>query len=272
MSDATMYSLSLLCANIMVASEEPTNCSNSWARPSEKRQTPLKGGPPKNLEPVHNTTRPLSKFSRTSPSPSRPWHASTTGRTNLPYSATRRSRQSAEGMHCPVLLPTTMCTTTHPYFGLPSSPKIAKACRTASSTSRSRSCSDRRRPRSSRMERVALEKAPASGLPSAKPKTRSPFPQFPGRPEGNRLAKCWPMAASIVPEPTSPAAVTTLKTSWPRPFLGRARRKASRAGSSSASVPEGKRLMMSSNDRPKTARRRSRMSHSSFLNRSSGEE
>mmetsp|Transcript_58195 Transcript_58195/g.170166 ORF Transcript_58195/g.170166 Transcript_58195/m.170166 type:complete len:282 (-) Transcript_58195:643-1488(-) len=267
---ATTYSLSRLWASIRRTSESPlSRRSSSEPRASDIRQTPLKGGPPKNLEPVPSTILPLSRCLRTSLSPMRPWHASTTGRISLPYRATMRSRQATEGMHLPVLLPTTMCTRTQPYFGRPPSVS-ATASSTTSSTLRSRSSGESRRPNSSRMKRFRPVMMPVLG-PCPMQAVLKMQPPSGLCPEGRRLAKSWPMDACRVPEPTSPAAVTMLKTWEPRPSEASALAIASSDGMSSASVPEGKRLMASSHESPKMDRSRSRTSQSSFLKRSSGE-
>mmetsp|Transcript_51647 Transcript_51647/g.162010 ORF Transcript_51647/g.162010 Transcript_51647/m.162010 type:complete len:258 (+) Transcript_51647:1122-1895(+) len=245
--------------------------SSSWPSFPDMRQAPLKGGPPKNLEPVQSTIQPLSKCSRTSLSPMRPWQASTTGTTSLPWVSTRWSRHALDGIHLPVLLPTTMCTTMQPYLSNPSASLSAAAAATASSTFSSRSFGVRSRPEASRMKRFTpVKKRP----PGTAPKPSAEKMQLPSGvlPEGKRLAKSWPVEACNVPEPTSPAATTTLQTSEPRPGLSTARVTASSEGMSSASVPEGNRLMLSSHDSPKTDRSRSRMSHSNFRNRSSGDE
>mmetsp|Transcript_58198 Transcript_58198/g.170178 ORF Transcript_58198/g.170178 Transcript_58198/m.170178 type:complete len:273 (-) Transcript_58198:223-1041(-) len=271
MSAATTYSFSRLCVSMRVASLLlRRSSSSSWPRDSDMRHTPLNGGPPKNLEPVQSTSLPLSKCSRMSFSPTRPWQASTTGTTNLPWVATIRSRQAREGMHLPVLLPTTMCTTMEPYLGTPFSPSSSAARATASSTHWSLACGLSNWPCSSRMKRFTPEKKPELGT-SPRPSALKTWAPSGSLPEGNLLAKSWPMEACNVPEPTSPAAVITLQTSEPRPVCDIARVMASSEGMSSASVPEGNRLMLSSHDSPKIERRRSRISQSSFRNKSSGE-
>mmetsp|Transcript_58512 Transcript_58512/g.183679 ORF Transcript_58512/g.183679 Transcript_58512/m.183679 type:complete len:258 (-) Transcript_58512:203-976(-) len=245
--------------------------SSSWPSFPDMRQAPLKGGPPKNLEPVQSTIQSLSKYSRMSLSPMRPWHASTTGTTSLPWASARRPRHALDGMHPPVLLPTTMCTTMHPYLGRPSSPLSAAAAATAASTFSSRSLGVRSRPEASRMKRLT----PVKRLPpGTAPRPSAGKTQLPSGalPEGRRLAKSRPVEACRVPEPTSPAATTTLRTAEPRPELWTARVTASSEGMSSASVPEGNRLMLSSYDNPKTERSRSRTSRSNLWNRSSGDE
>mmetsp|Transcript_44218 Transcript_44218/g.96543 ORF Transcript_44218/g.96543 Transcript_44218/m.96543 type:complete len:208 (-) Transcript_44218:10-633(-) len=197
--------------------------SSSWPLAHDSRQPPQKGGPPKNLEPVMRTTRPLSRLERMMPPERRPWHASTTGSTRLPYVFWILSRHSEDGMHWPVLLPSTICTTMQPYVGLPSSPTAAAASLTVSSTLRSRSEGGSSRPLESRRKRFSPVKCESSDPALSTSKTHAQLLTRRRRPDGSIFAKCWPMAAIVVPEPTSPAAVTTLKTASPRSLFAAAR-------------------------------------------------
>mmetsp|Transcript_98155 Transcript_98155/g.194379 ORF Transcript_98155/g.194379 Transcript_98155/m.194379 type:complete len:237 (+) Transcript_98155:769-1479(+) len=229
---------------------------------------PLNGGPPKNFDPVHRTTRSPSTYFRTDPSPKRPWQASTTGNTKLPYLANNASMQASVGIHGPVLLPTTMCTTMQPYVGWPSLFVAKAASFTASSTNRSRSPFSISWPL-----RFLMYKFLLTMLPPSMYLQKMDGLSFSGDPpEGNFLAKCLPIAASVVPEPTSPAAVTTVKVEFPRSGRECARKNPKSAGMSSASVPDGNKLRASSAESSNTARSRSRTAHNSLRKRLSGDE